>query len=202
MNGKIGIVCIYMVLMLLASCSKGIPLIDRNSQGKSSNLAPFSYFNVINHDPPLFIFGFAGSLDRPKDSLRNLIKTKECTTPSYSNSNLQPLTEASKGCINIISEHFIEAANACSINAPHGISEWSLSGLHAAPCSTIQPARVREAIFSVEARLVETREFESRSTPGKKTGVLAVVEGLRFWVREDAINETQDFVDPAVSSIL
>ena len=107
-----------------------------------------------------------------------------------------------KGCINIISEHFIEAANACSINAPHGISEWSLSGLHPAPCSVVQPARVRDAIFSVEAKLVETREFESRSTPGKKTGVLAVVEGLRFWVREDAINETQDFVDPAVSSIL
>jgi hypothetical protein len=51
----------------------------------------------------------------------------------------------------------------------------------------------------VEAALVETREFESRATPGKKTGVLAIVEGLRFWVREDAINESGDFVDPAVS---
>jgi hypothetical protein len=61
--------------------------------GKSSNLAPFSYFNVINHDPPLFIFGFAGGLNRPKDSLRNLIDTKECTPsslPSYHTHCLTP----------------------------------------------------------------------------------------------------------------
>jgi hypothetical protein len=44
------------------------------------NLAPFSYFNVINHDPPLFIFGFACGLKTPKDSLRNLMETKECKT--------------------------------------------------------------------------------------------------------------------------
>jgi flavin reductase (DIM6/NTAB) family NADH-FMN oxidoreductase RutF len=103
------------------------------------------------------------------------------------------------GCINIISDRFVEAANACSINAPHGVSEWSLSGLNPAPCTHVRPARVAEAVFSVEAKLVESREFESRATPGKKTGVLAVVEGVKFWVREDAINEVGDFVDPAVS---
>jgi hypothetical protein len=61
---------------------------------------------------------------------------------------------------------------------------------------------VSEAIFSVEATLVETREFESRVTPGKKTSVLAIVEGLQFWVREDAINEAADYVDPAVSACM
>jgi len=147
--------------------------------GKSSNLAPFSYFNMINHDPPLFIFGFAGGFDRPKDSLTNLAESKEC-------------------CINIISETYLEAANACSINAPHGVSEWSLSGLTPAPCAIVKPARVKEAIFSVEATLVETREFSSKVTPNKKTGVLAIVEGVRFWVRDDAINEAADFIDPAV----
>jgi flavin reductase (DIM6/NTAB) family NADH-FMN oxidoreductase RutF len=111
------------------------------------------------------------------------------------------LTESFKGCINIISEHFIEAANSCSINAPQGVSEWSISGLTPVPCSIVQPARVGEAIFSIEAKLVETREFESRVTPGRKTGVLAVVEGIRFWVREDAINQAQDFIDPSVSVI-
>jgi flavin reductase (DIM6/NTAB) family NADH-FMN oxidoreductase RutF len=163
--------------------------------GKSSNLAPFSYFNVINHDPPLFIFGFAGGFDRPKDTLRNLIDTKECM---ISHTSSKAHIDPSLGCVNIISEHYVEAANACSINAPHGVSEWTLSGLHPAPCKSVKPNRAREAIFSIEAKLVETREFESRATPGKKTGVLAVVEGVRFWVRDDAINEGGDFVDPAV----
>lgn len=43
------------------------------------------------------------------------------------------------------------------------------------------------------------REFESRGTPGKKTGVLAIIEGVRFWVREDAINKERNLIDPAVS---
>lgn len=103
--------------------------------------------------------------------------------------------------LNIISEHFIEAANATSINAPYGISEWALTGLHPAPCSVVKASRVKEAIFSVEAKLVETREFESRATPGKKTGVLAIVEGVRFWAREDALNEDKNLLDPAVSKL-
>ena len=45
---------------------------------------------------------------------------------------------------------------------------------------------------------METKEFESRATPGKKTGVLAIVEGTRFWVREDAINEDKNIIDPAI----
>ena len=45
---------------------------------------------------------------------------------------------------------------------------------------------------------MSTQEFESRATPGKKTGVLAIVEGVRFWVREDAVNEERNLIDPTV----
>ena len=57
---------------------------------------------------------------------------------------------------------------------------------------------MREAVFSVEGKLVETREFESRASPGRKSGVLAIVEGVRFWVREDAVNEERNIIDPTV----
>ena len=57
---------------------------------------------------------------------------------------------------------------------------------------------MKEAVFSVEGKLFSTTEFESRATPGKKTGVLAIIEGVRFWVREDAINEDRNIIDPGV----
>ena len=57
---------------------------------------------------------------------------------------------------------------------------------------------MKEAVFSIEGKLFSTTEFESRATPGKKTGVLAIIEGVRFWVREDAINEDRNIIDPAV----
>jgi flavin reductase (DIM6/NTAB) family NADH-FMN oxidoreductase RutF len=155
----------------------------QSKDGSSTNLAPFSYFQVINHDPPLFTVGHSGGFDNAKDSLTNLSETGECV-------------------ISIISEHYIEAANACSINAPYGESEWSLSGLTPAPSSTVKPSRVKEAVFSIEGKLESIKEFESRATPGKKTGVLAIVEGTRFWVREDAINAEKNLIDPAVSVLI
>lgn len=148
----------------------------RSQDGASVNLAPFSYFQMVNHDPPMFVVSFVGSVEKAKDTLKNLLETKECV-------------------INLISEHFVEAANATSVNAPYGVSEFEIAGLQQAECATVKAPRVQESIFSIEGRLVETREFESKVRPGQKTGCLAIVEGTRFWVREDAINEERDLID-------
>jgi flavin reductase (DIM6/NTAB) family NADH-FMN oxidoreductase RutF len=160
-------------------------LSTRSADGATTNLAPFSYFQLIAHDPPLFIIGFASALDaaRAKDSLRNLHERKECV-------------------INIVSEHFVEAANSTSVNAPYGVSEWDVSGLTPVyDCETVGVARVKEAVFSIEGRLESVREFESRATPGKMSATLAVIEGTRFWAREDAVNEERSLIDPKVSFI-
>ena len=154
-------------------------LSTRSADGTSTNLAPMSYTTVVNHDPPVFVVGFASPLAAPKDSLRNLLDARECT-------------------LNVISAHFVEAANATAINAPYGTSEWAVSGLHPAPSTTVKPSRVKEAVFSVECVLMETREWDSRAKPGTKTGTTVFLEGKRFWVREDALNEQKNLIDPAV----
>ncbi|KAK5637345.1 hypothetical protein RRF57_013057 [Xylaria bambusicola] len=144
------------------------------------NLAPFSYFNVVCTDPPIFALGVSGALAKPKDTLRHLVANGECT-------------------VNIISEHFIEAANATSVDAPTGCSEWAISGLTPLhDCKTVRAPRVGEAVFSVECRVESIREFESRGTPGKIGGCVVLLEGQRFWVREDAVNGERNLIDPAV----
>ncbi|KAF4441883.1 conserved domain typically associated with flavo oxygenase DIM6 NTAB family [Fusarium albosuccineum] len=150
------------------------------ADGSSSNLAPFSYFNMLGHDPPLFVVGFASGLANAKDTLRNVSDSGECV-------------------INIISEPFVEAANSASANAPYGVSEWDISGLTPAyDCETVKCARVREAVVSIEAKLDTLKEYESRARPGNKSGAVAIFEGTRFWVREDALNEEKNLVDPQV----
>ncbi|PLN83452.1 hypothetical protein BDW42DRAFT_164931 [Aspergillus taichungensis] len=164
-------------LLISGVVPRPIALISTKSKdGQTTNLAPFSYSNVVSYDPPMFTVGFVGALDKAKDSLRNLTETGECV-------------------INIISEHFVEAANATAVNAPYGVSEWEISGLHQAPTSVVQPARVKESILAIEGKLVEVKEFESRANPGQKSGVLAIIEGVRFWVRDDAINEEKSVID-------
>lgn len=147
------------------------------------NLAPFSYFNVINHDPPLFVIGIASPADgaSAKDTVRHLSETGECV-------------------INIISEGYIEAANVTSVNAPRDASEWVVSGLTPARDTVeVKAPRVKEAIFSIEGKVESMREFKSKAVAGKTSGTMVVIEGVRFWARGDAISETRDLIDPAVS---
>ncbi|KAI8677345.1 Flavin-Reduct domain-containing protein [Fusarium sp. Ph1] len=152
----------------------------RSADGSSTNLAPFSYFNMVNHDPPLFVVGIASGLGNAKDTLRNVSESGECV-------------------INIISEPFVEAANSASANAPYGVSEWDISGLTPVyDCETVKCARVGEAVVSIEAKLDTLKEYDSRARPGNKSGTIAIFEGTRFWVREDAINEEKNLVDPQV----
>ncbi|KAJ6446693.1 patatin-like phospholipase domain-containing protein [Purpureocillium lavendulum] len=157
------------------------------ADGRAVNLAPFSYFNMMSHDPPLFVVGFDHGGGRnargAKDTLANVLATREAV-------------------INIIGEDFIEAANACSIDAPYGASEWDVSGLTPLrDCETVRPARVAEAVFSVEVKVDHVREYERRGgggKPGQPGSTLVVFEGTRMWVREDALNEEQNLVDAAV----
>ncbi|KJZ70165.1 hypothetical protein HIM_10449 [Hirsutella minnesotensis 3608] len=157
-------------------------LSTRGADGRGANLAPFSYFNVVCHDPPLFVVGFSCAAEGAavKDSLRNLVETREAV-------------------VNVIGEPFVEAANATSIDAPYGASEWAVSGLTPVhDCQTVKCARVAEAVFSVEVRLDSVKEYQSRARPGTTSGTVVVLEGTRFWVRQDALNEDQNLVDPAI----
>ncbi|KAF4451021.1 nitrilotriacetate monooxygenase component b [Fusarium albosuccineum] len=142
----------------------------RSSDGKTKNLAPFSYFQVVDHDPPLFIVGIGARSGKLKDTFRNLKENGECV-------------------INTVSEHMIEAVNATSLDAPYGVSEWDVSGLHEAPTTTVKPSRVEESVFSIEGNVVDIKELTDYATPGMAPSAVVLIRGSRFWVREDAANE-------------
>ncbi|PON25234.1 flavoprotein oxygenase [Trichoderma gamsii] len=152
----------------------------RSPDGTVENLAPMSFFQMVNIDPPILAVGLTSSLKEAKDTLLNLIQARECV-------------------VNVVSEGFIEAVNATSINTPYGVSEWDIAGLTPVyDCHTVSCARVKESIFSIEARLESVREFTSRSHPGKKSGCLVLLEVSYFWAREDAINEDKNHLDLTV----
>ncbi|KAL1861944.1 hypothetical protein Plec18170_000768 [Paecilomyces lecythidis] len=147
-----------------------------SADGATKNLAPFSYFQVIDHDPPMFIVGFSSRQGSSKDTYRNLKETGECV-------------------INTVSENMIEAVNATSIDAPYGVSEWEVSGLHEAPTSTVKPSRVRESVFSMEGKVVDIKEFTDHVRPGMGIASLVLIKATRFWVQEDAANADFSHID-------
>lgn len=159
--------------LLISGVPRPISFISTVSSEGTRNLSPFSYFQVVDHDPPIFVVGFSARASRPKDTRTNLEQTGECV-------------------INIVSEHMIEGVNATSLDLPFGVSEWELSGFQGAPSSTVKAERVKDAIFSIEGRLLEMKSLDYdglHAKQGKPSGALAIIQATRFWVREDAINE-------------
>jgi flavin reductase (DIM6/NTAB) family NADH-FMN oxidoreductase RutF len=161
--------------LLISSIPRPISFVSTISKDGHRNLAPFSYFQVVDHDPPTFVIGFSARLSRPKDTRRNLEETGECV-------------------INIVSEHMVEGVNATSLDIPFEDSEWELSGFTPALSATVKPERVKQAIFSIEGKLLEMKslDYHGAGKEGKPTGALAIVEATRFWVQEDCVNEAKD----------
>lgn len=162
--------------LLISAIPRPISYISTLSSTGEPNLAPFSYFQVVDHDPPIFVVGFSARADRVKDTRRNLLETGECV-------------------ISVVSEHMIEGVNGSSLELPRGVSEWALSGFERAQSTTVRPGRVRDAVFSVEGRLLEMKELDYGKVPGAPCGALAIIKGTRFWVRDDAVDEKGEVVD-------
>lgn len=163
-------------LMISGIVPRPIGLASTVSAEGKANLAPFSYFQIVDHDPPVFMLSFSGRNGASKDTLRNLRETGEAV-------------------LNTVSENMIQAVNATSVDAPHGVSEWALSGLTKALSTTVKPARVKDSVFSIETRLLKIVDFDTSQPSVNSHGCLALLEATRFWVREDAIDEQKRHID-------
>lgn len=140
------------------------------------NLALFSFFNMVSHDPPVLSFASSNYPTRNKDTVQNIRATKEFT-------------------VNIISEPFLRNAIATSIDAPPEVSEWPLSGLTKEPSLHVKAPRVRESAFSMECELFKTVDIvEPNSLKAKSTLVLGLIKYIHM--RKDTLDPARGIPDP------
>jgi flavin reductase (DIM6/NTAB) family NADH-FMN oxidoreductase RutF len=102
-------------MMTSAVVPRPIAFVSTKSAEGKINLAPFSYFQVLTHDPPLIMISpttLRSPEEHDKDTAENIKLTKEFT-------------------VNIVSDAFVEAMNWSSIDMP--LSEWHGSGLTPIP---------------------------------------------------------------------
>lgn len=141
----------------------------------------FSYFNFVNYDFLIFVVGFVFGIVNVKDIFCNVLDFEFVV-------------------INIIFEIFFEVVNFIFINVFYGVLEWEVVGfMFVYDCEIVKVFRVKEVVFSVEVKVDSVREFDSCVILGKKVGIMVMFEGMRFWVREDVLNEEKNLVDLVVS---
>ena len=107
------------------------------------NLAPYSFFNLLNYRPPLVGFSSAGR----KDSVANVEASGEFVW-------------------NLATRDLAEAMNASSASVPPEVDEFALAGLAAAPSRLVAPPRVAASPAAFECRLTQLIELTDRHGRG------------------------------------
>ncbi|KAG1815911.1 flavoprotein oxygenase [Suillus subaureus] len=168
------------VYPLLTSCivPRPIALVSSTSSDGMPNLAPFSYFSMVAHNPSLLSISFSHSprTRKSKDTKENILATKQFT-------------------VSIMSEPFIEAANITSVDAPADIDEWDISGLTGSTSIDVRPPWVKESAIGFECELFHSYEICPPNS-GEVTNTLVLGLIKRAHIRESVLT-ANGTVDPA-----
>lgn len=103
------------------------------------NLAPYSFFNLINYRPPLIAFSSMGW----KDSVANAQATGEFVW------NLATMAQA-------------EEMNTSSASVDADVDEFDLAGLGAVPSLLVKPDRVAGSPVHFECRMTQLIQLETK----------------------------------------
>lgn len=133
------------------------------------NAAPFSAFNYMGEDPPLFAIAVASygeeshRLGEEKDTLLNIKKHEEFV-------------------VNMVDGPILERAVHCGSDFPSHVSEPEAVGLTLAPSTTVKVPRIAEAPIAWECRLFKILDIT-------KQRAIVFGEILAMYFREDLIDE-------------
>lgn len=147
-----------------------IALITTTSREGQPNAGPFSFFNVLTHDPAIVAIGVENYADmRFKDTARNIRETGEFT-------------------VHICDDAMVEQMEICAIKFGPEVNELEHAGLHTVPGVAVRSPRIREAPAALECRRTMTLELG----PAREI-ILGEVVGLH--VRSDAVNPANHHID-------
>jgi flavin reductase (DIM6/NTAB) family NADH-FMN oxidoreductase RutF len=134
-----------------------------------ANLAPFSFFQALQGQPPTVMFSCNGphAQGGVKDSATNAIETGEFV-------------------VNLATWELREAVNLSSSHVARDVDEFELAGLEKAPCVLVSPPRVAASPIHLECRTIQHLNLPT-SAPVKNTLVIGVAVGIH--IRDDVLSD-------------
>ncbi|MGK4568264.1 flavin reductase family protein [Flavobacterium sp. 3HN19-14] len=129
-------------LLTGAVIPRPIGWISSISEDGINNLAPFSFFNAVGDDPPHVMFSAARGNNTNKDTLNNVLATKQFA-------------------VNMVTEDLVEKMNTTAQALHPDEDEFIHAGVTAISCEKIKPMRVKECMISLECELVHHYSLEN-----------------------------------------
>ena len=150
-----------------------IAWVSTRSREGISNLAPFSFFQVISSDPPTLLINIGLKDGMPKDTARNAQDTGELV-------------------VQLVGAEQVEAMNASAAALPHGISEFEHCGIDSEPAQLVNVSRVCAAPIAFECRVAQILPYPAESPNCQ----LIFAEVLLAHV-DDKVLDERGRIDPA-----
>lgn len=152
-------------LMISVIVPRPIAFVSSRSADGRLNLAPFSFFNGVSSHPPVISVAIGQKAGgQPKDTLRNILDTREFV-------------------VNMVTQRIAKAMNQASAAYPFGISEFEQVGLTPVPAVKVQAPRLAESPVSLECTLLQALPIPESTT--------TLVLGSVVWVHaaDDLISD-------------
>ena len=135
------------------------------------NQAPFSFFTMVSHYPPMASISVGEREHRMKDTARNIVDTLGYV-------------------IHTVVEGWEEKMNASSANFAPGEDEFAAAGLATVPSDLVDAPRLANAPVAMECRFDRLIDFGDAWVTHLVIGRI-----LRWHVREDLLLEDK-YIDP------
>jgi len=156
-------------------CERPIAWVSTVDAEGVANLAPFSYFMAITHDPPTIAFSsspraeYAG-VPGKKDTLRNVEITREFV-------------------VNLVDDALAEAMNVTSGDYPPEVDEFAQAGLVTAPSVKVKAPRVAAAPINMECHLQQIVPI------GNRPSHLVIGRIVHLHLRDDVYDAASGRID-------
>ena len=147
-----------------------IALVTTLGTDSRPNAGPFSFFNVLTHEPPIVAIGVENYADmRFKDTAKNIRETGEFT-------------------VHICDDAMVEQMEICAIKFGPEVNELEQAGLHTVPGVAVRSPRILEAPAALECRRFMTLELG----PARQ---IILGQVIALYVRSDAVDPVSHHID-------
>ncbi|MBU9846943.1 flavin reductase family protein [Rahnella ecdela] len=147
-----------------------VALVTTVSKDGVPNAGPFSFFNVLTHDPAIVAIGVENYADmRFKDTARNIRETGEFT-------------------VHIVDDALVRQMEICAIKFGPEVDELKEAGLDTTPGLMVRSPRILAAPAALECR----RHTTLQVGPARE---IILGEVLGVYVRSDAVDSSNLHID-------
>ena len=154
-------------LMTSIIVPRPIGWVSTKSLSDIDNLAPFSYFNMISHDPPHVIIAPITTNGQKKDTALNILNTGQFV-------------------VNLVTEDIVEVMNKTAVEIPFEESEFDFAALESLPSIYVKPKRVKASPIQLECEMVHHYTVDGNNNGG---ATLIVAKVLAIHINDEFIDE-------------